>query len=85
MLTKEKIEKPRTPKELREFVNSHIQSAKSNKSERHKAFLKKGIYKEFIDELIPFSIFCNLYYPLNDVEISLIIGSQSYDATVKKK
>lgn len=84
MITKEQIEKQRTPKELREFVIDYIQSVKNNKNERHKAFSKKGAYKEFIDELIPLSVFSDIYYPLNDVNISLIMGNQSYDAIAKK-
>lgn len=86
MIDKKTLEKPRTPCALTEFVNSYIREAKNNEVERHAAYLKKGSYKEFIDELVPLSIFCKSYYDASDrVEVSLIVGHQPYDAIVKKE
>jgi hypothetical protein len=81
-LTKELIEKKRSPRELRSFVRSYKSEAEKIKEERHKAFKKKGLYKEFIDELTPLSIFCELYYKENNVNINLKLGNQTFDAEV---
>jgi len=44
--------------------------------------LKKGIYKVFVDEIIPLSLFCMKIYPDN-YKISPKLGNQGYDAIVK--
>ena len=82
-LTEELIQESRTPSELRNFVRSFKRDAEEIKEERHKAFKKKGLYKEFIDELTPLSIFCELYYRNIDVKISLKLGNQPFDAEVR--
>lgn len=78
MITKSDIEKPRSPRGLRKFVCCCREKAKAVTSERHAAMQKKGIYKEFFDELIPLSIFalkvsrgygnCHVYSPGEDIE-----------------
>lgn len=82
MLTKNLIEKERTPKELSDFVIKCTDKIKKITSDRHNAFLKKGLYKEYIDEIIPLSFFCENHYDDN-VVIKPIIGNQGYDAIVK--
>lgn len=42
---------------------------------------KKGIYKEFFDEIIPLSIFALKVYP-NTYKVKPILGNQGYDAIV---
>lgn len=78
------IEEARSPKELRRFVTEFIKDKNKIREERHKGFLKKGLYKELIDELVPLSIFCDLQYN-DDFVVNLIVGSQPYDAEVKNK
>ena len=76
------IEEARSPKNLRKFVTEYISDKNIIPEERHKGILKKGLYKELIDELVPLSIFCDLQYG-EDVVVNLIVGSQPYDAEVK--
>ncbi len=82
MITKEDIETGRTPKELRQFVTTKKLKVNKCKQERHKAMRKKGIYKVFVEEIIPLSLFCIKIYPHN-YKISPKLGNQGYDAIVK--
>ena len=82
MITKENIEIERTPNELRQFVTTIKSKIDNCKKERHRGMLKKGIYKVFVDEIIPLSLFCIKIYPDN-YKISPKLGNQGYDAIVK--
>jgi len=82
MITKEDIEIERTPSELRQFVTTVKSKINNCEQERHKGMLKEGIYKVFIDEIIPLSLFCIKIYPDN-YKISPKLGNQGYDAIVK--
>lgn len=81
MITKSDIEKPRTPRGLRKFVCCRREKIRAITSERHAAMQKKGIYKEFFDEIIPLSIFALKVYP-NTYKVKPILGNQGYDAIV---
>jgi hypothetical protein len=41
-----------------------------------------GLYKEFLDELVPLSCFASLAYP-DDHTVELVLGNQPYDAIVR--
>ena len=82
MITKEDIETGRTPKELRQFVTTKKLKVNNCKQERHRAMRKKGIYKVFVEEIIPLSLFCIKIYPDN-YKIFPKLGNQGYDAIVK--
>lgn len=82
MITKEDIEIGRTPKELRQFVTTKKLKVSNCKQERHRAMRKKGIYKVFVEEIIPLSLFCIKIYPDN-YKIFPKLGNQGYDAIVK--
>jgi len=82
MVTKENIEIERTPNELRRVVTTTKSKVNNCKQERHRGMLKKGIYKVFVDEIIPLSLFCIKIYPDN-YKISPKLGNQGYDAIVK--
>ena len=82
MITKEDIETGRTPKELRQFVTTKKLKVSNCKQERHRAMRKKGIYKVFVEEIIPLSLFCIKIYPDN-YKIFPKLGNQGYDAIVK--
>jgi hypothetical protein len=81
MIESADIEKPRSPKELREFVNKVKKQTEANMQEFKLGIQKKGIYKEFVDEIMPLSSFAVLAYPEN-YEIRPILGNQGYDALV---
>ena len=82
MITKEDIEIGRTPNELRQFVTTIKLKVNNCVQERHRAMRMKGIYKVFVDEIIPLSLFCMKIYPDN-YNIFPKLGNQGYDAIVK--
>ena len=47
MLSKEEIEKARSPRGLRQFVTCRKEKINRHAAERHDAILNKGIYKAF--------------------------------------
>ena len=82
MINKEDIETERSISEFRSFVTTLKSKVSNCKKERHKGILKQGLYKEFLDEIAPLSLFCIKHYPDNH-RITPIIGNQEYDAIVK--
>ncbi len=82
MITKEEIEKARSPLGLRQFVCRRIKRIRSVTSERHKAIQRCGLYKIFNDEIIPLSLVALKLYP-NTYTITPIIGNQGYDAIIR--
>lgn len=82
MISKHDIETPRSPRGLRQFVTRRIKKIRGIREARHKAILKKGIYKVFSDEIIPLSIFCLKNYP-NTYWVKPVIGNQGYDAIIE--
>lgn len=81
MITCAEIEQKRSPTELHEFVVQLLQSVRDNEIERHRGIQKDGIYKLFVDEIIPLSHFSRLNYP-ESYKILPVIGNQGYDALV---
>jgi len=82
MISKQEIEKARSPRGLRQFVVRRVNKIRGIKNQRHKAMLKKGLYKIFSDEIVPLSIFCLKNYP-NTYVVQPVIGNQGYDAVVR--
>ena len=82
MIKKEDIETERSISEFRSFVTALKSKVSNCKEERYKGVLKKGLYKEFLDEIAPLSLFCIKHYPDNH-RITPIIGNQGYDAVVR--
>ncbi len=82
MLSKEEFQRPRTPYELSQYVKKVYADVKGDKNIVKIARLKKNLYKQFIEELYPFSVFCNWKYPENNVLCELIIGNQGYDGII---
>lgn len=80
MLTKEEMQKPRTPKELEQYFWNVYDNAKSE--ERKVGRLKEGLWGCFFHELSVLRIHCNWKFPNNDVSIKYIIGNQGYDAII---
>ena len=81
MVTVSELEHRRSPGELREFVDFVNKSVRADESERHRGILKRGLYKEFLDEIVPLSHFCELAYP-ESYKIQWVHGNQGYDALV---
>jgi hypothetical protein len=82
LISKDVIEKARSPRGLRQLVTRRITKVCGFANERHEALRKKGIYKVFSDEIIPLSLFCLKTYP-NTYTVQPVIGNQGYDAIVR--
>jgi len=80
-LTAADIEQPRSPGALRRFVRAHREAVRADVDERRLGLLKRGLYKEFLDEIVPLSCFAVLAYP-EDVHVLPILGNQGHDAVV---
>lgn len=75
------MEQRRSPRALHDFVVRLKDSVRANETERDRGILKKGLYKEFLDETVPLSLFALQTYP-KDFQIEPVLGNQGYDALV---
>jgi hypothetical protein len=82
MITREEIEKTRSPRGLRQFVRRRFEKVRKARNERHKAIQRHGLYKVFTDEIIPLSLAALKLYP-NTYTVTPVIGNQGYDAIVQ--
>lgn len=83
MVTKQDLETKRTPEDLHTFVQSTLDLIRNNQDKRKEVRLKKILYKELIEEIYPFSIFCKLKYEGIKVLCQPILGNQGYDAIIE--
>lgn len=81
MITSSEMEQRRSPAALREFVIRFKEMVRADEFERHRGIQKKGLYKQFLDEIVPLSCFAVLAYPESH-EVQMILGNQRYDALV---
>jgi hypothetical protein len=81
MITDSEVQQPRSPSDLREFVVEVDKDVRANESERKRGMQKKGLYKQFLEELIPISRFAVWAYPDN-YKVKPVLGNQGYDALV---
>ena len=81
MIDEALIQQPRTPSELRAFVLRVHGEVASSPDELHKGMLKKGLYKVFLDEIVPLSRFAAAHYS-DDLRVQSVLGNQAYDALV---
>ena len=82
MITENDIQRPRSPRGLRQFVTSRKEKIKAIKTERHNAIRRRGLYNVFIKEIVPLSVFALKAYE-NSCSVQPILGNQGYDAIVK--
>jgi hypothetical protein len=75
------IEARRTPAELRAFVEHVHISVRADRAEFELGMAKRGLYKEFLDEIQPLCVFSEVAYPA-DFKVQPVLGSQGYDAIV---
>jgi hypothetical protein len=81
MITAINIEQGRSPRALHDFVVELKCVVAADEHERHLAIRKAGLYKEFLDEIVPLSQFAVQMYP-EPYEIQPVLGNQGYDAVV---
>lgn len=82
LLSREDIETPRSPSELAQFVERVRESVRLNPSEREAGMLRRGYYKEFLDEVVPLARFAVQTYP-ETYRVQPVLGNQGYDAIVR--
>ena len=87
MITKEQIERRRTVAELRQFVEEVRVAVEANPDEMKKARKKAGIYKMFVDEIMPLALAAEYVSDWSDY-LQPVEGNQGYDVVIfddKKK
>src|SRR3974390_2450383 len=73
----------RTPAELACYVREAYEYINRNRELKRNAPLRKGPYKAFLEELMPFSRFCTWKYRVrDDVLCALVQGTPGRDAIV---
>ncbi len=81
MLSKDLIQQPRTPTELRAFVDGIHDDVAAVPDELLKGMKKQGLYKVFLDEIVPLSRFALARYS-DEFRVQPVLGKQAYDALV---
>lgn len=81
MIAKAEIEQRRTSDELKSFVEEVRKRVESDSDEFRRACCGEGLYKAFVDEVIPLSQFAHLLYPTETVFLP-VLGNQGYDVEV---
>ncbi|MDQ8733866.1 hypothetical protein [Paenibacillus sp. LHD-38] len=79
----EDLEIYRTPAQMRVYFEMKRAEIIDNKDYVKLARLKKGRYKEFLEEFYPLYLFSQTKYVSSDTEIRLVVGNQSYDGLIK--
>lgn len=83
-LTKDSMQKPRTPKDLLEWANKMIDKMRSSSEGKKALRFNRGLAKELVDELLPLGLFGTRHFKTNpEVKIIPSIGCQNYDAKVQ--
>ena len=80
-LTEPLLELPRTAAELRSFIDEVRAAVQSDSDEFARGIRHEGLYKEFIDEVVPLCAFASLAYS-SDFKIQWKSGNQGHDAIV---
>jgi len=81
LLSRSTIERKRTPAELRAFVHEVRAAVREDFREYRLGLRRVGLFKQFLEELVPLSLFAVLAYP-DDYKVRPVLGSQGYDALV---
>jgi hypothetical protein len=81
-LSREDIETLRSPSELQTFVDKVRERVRLAPAEREAGSLRRGYYKEFLDEVVPLSRFAAQAYP-ETYTIQPVLGNQGYDAIIR--
>jgi hypothetical protein len=81
ILTQEDMERPRCPSDLADWWWKKYEKIRSNEIEVKKARLHVGLYKYFMREMFPLSIFASWKYP-DVVLVRWVSVNKEYDAEV---
>lgn len=80
-LTIDELETPRSPPQLRDFVEQVRTSVRADRAEFELGMAKRGYYKEFLDEVVLLCNFAEVAYPAS-YKVQPVLSSQGYDAIV---
>lgn len=81
MITEEEIEQRRTSDQLKSFVEEVRKRVESDPDELQRARRGKGLYKVFVNELMPLARFAHLLYSPETLFLP-VLGNQGYDVEV---
>jgi hypothetical protein len=84
ILTKEDMEKERTPDELFLWWEKKSQDFASSQEGHHYALLKKGLTGKFCDEIYPLNLLANILYKgRSDIGCFPNLSNDNFDAVIK--
>lgn len=81
MITQEEIERQRTPAKLRQFIAEVRERVESNPDELKRARRKTGLYKMFVDEIMPLALAADHLCDQTDY-LQPVRGNQGCDVVV---
>jgi hypothetical protein len=81
-LSSEDIERPRSPRELAEFVEQFTAAVRADSCKLRAGNSRSGYYKQFLDEIVPLARFALHAYD-DSYTIQPILGNQGFDAIVR--
>jgi len=84
ILTKEDMEKERTPDELSLWWEKKNREFANSKEGHHYALLKKELTKKFLEEILPLSLLANILYAGRcDIICIPNLGNDNFDAIIR--
>jgi hypothetical protein len=81
MISKAEIEQRRTSNQLNSFIEEVRKRVESDPDELQRARRGEGLYKAFVDEVMPLSRFAHLLYAPETLFLP-VLGNQGYDVIV---
>ncbi len=85
-ITKEEVNVERNSSNLISWVQQKLKEISSQKDGRNALRKRKGLCKQFIEEIYPLSILASFEFPnRDDITFMPVIGSQNYDALINHK
>lgn len=76
------IEEYRTPEEMKDYFEFIYESSRSHAELMEQARLKKGNYKQFLEEFYPLYLYSQSLYCSKLSRMRIVLGNQQYDAIV---
>lgn len=84
ILTREDMEKERTPEELYLWVEKKLADIFNCPEVKENSLLRRGLYKKFYEEVSPLSLFVNILYPKrSDIRCIPNLGNENYDSIIR--
>lgn len=84
ILTKEDMEKERTPEALSLWWEEKNEEFASSEKGHHYALLKKGLAGKFIEEILPLSLLANILYSgRSDIGCTPNLSNDNFDAIIR--